>query len=86
MVYHPQGEQMNQRDRENLNFLLTIDQETFDDWVSQADDDDLEYALDLIREARLELVAQQFEIMDGVNHISSIIETKNLIERLRNKR
>jgi hypothetical protein len=48
-----------QRDRENLEFLLNLSPEDFDQWYAQASDDDIEYAADLITLKELELQDQQ---------------------------
>ena len=50
---------MKRRDRENLEFLLNLSPEGFDHWYSQASDDDIEYADDLITMKELELQDQQ---------------------------
>lgn len=71
---------MNNWDRDNLNFLLTIDSETFEDWLDQADEDDIDYAIELLRAAKSELIVQQMEVLDGVQDIST---ANNFIEQIR---
>jgi hypothetical protein len=71
---------MNDWDKDNLNFLLTIDSETFEDWLSQADEDDIDYAIELLRAAKSELIVEQMEILDGVQDIST---ANNFIEQIR---
>ena len=39
---------MNNQDRDNLKFLLSIDEQGFLTWVTQASDDDFRYAMELI--------------------------------------
>lgn len=73
---------MNDWDRDNLNFLLTIDSETFEDWLQQADEDDIDYAIELLRAAKSELIVQQMEVLDGVQDIST---ANNFIEQIRTK-
>jgi hypothetical protein len=41
---------MNTRDQGNLKFLLSIDRQGFIEWVNQASDDDIRYAVELIDE------------------------------------
>jgi hypothetical protein len=50
---------MKQRDKNNLDFLLNLSAEEFDNWYAQASDDDVEYAEDLITMMELELQDQQ---------------------------
>lgn len=74
---------MNKRDRDNLKFLMAIDEKTFDDWMNHADDDDIEYALQLIKIAKVELLSKQIELIDEVKDFS---DAKEVIERIKNIR
>jgi hypothetical protein len=62
--------EMNDWDRNNLHFILDSDEATLDDFYSWATEDDLAYALTLIREARAELLVQEAELMDEVGDVS----------------
>ncbi len=55
---------MNEWDRNNLHFILDSDEATLEDFYSWATEDDLAYALNLVREARTELLVQEAEILD----------------------
>lgn len=59
---------MNDRDLDNLQFLLTITPTQlaawYDDIVAHGDQDDIEYAMELIYAARNELELQLLEIHD----------------------
>lgn len=59
---------MNDRDLDNLQFLLTITasqlEAWYDDIVAHGDQDDIEYAMELIYAARNELELQLLEIHD----------------------
>lgn len=46
---------MNERDRENLQFLLNADEETLNDWYEKMDIDDHEYASEIMEEYAEEL-------------------------------
>lgn len=46
---------MNQHDRDNLNFLLSADTKTLKDWHSKVDQDDLDYAMELLEAYSREL-------------------------------
>lgn len=46
---------MDPRDFQNLSFLLTASTKTIEDWFEQTSEDDHVYALELLREARIEL-------------------------------
>jgi hypothetical protein len=74
---------MNEWDRDNLQFILNTTDESFEDWLDQADNDDVEYALSLIRTAKAELLTQEHELLDEVNDVS---DANLLIDRIRNVR
>jgi hypothetical protein len=61
---------MNSWDRENLHFILDSDEATLDDFYSWATEDDLTYALELVRTAMSELMVQEAELMDEVGDVS----------------
>lgn len=46
---------MNQRDTDNLNFLMTATDEALFEWYSLANEDDLIYAQELLLEYEMEL-------------------------------
>jgi len=56
--------EMNDWDRNNLHFILDSDEATLEDFYSWATEDDLAYALSLVREAKTELLVQEAEILD----------------------
>jgi len=57
---------MNEWDRNNLHFILDSDEETLEDFYSWATEDDLAYALSLVREAKTELLIQEADILDEI--------------------
>jgi len=57
---------MNDWDRNNLHFILDSDEATLEDFYSWATEDDLVYALNLVRTAVAELIVQEAELMDEV--------------------
>lgn len=73
---------MNARDRENLFFLLNVSQETFDEWANDVDIEDIEYALNLVREAKLEIIERA---IDKIDEVGDVTEAKYILERIKNK-
>jgi hypothetical protein len=71
---------MNDWDRDNLNFIMNASEEGFDEWLEQADNDDVAYALELIRMAKAELIVQEMELNDSVANFN---EANQLIERIK---
>lgn len=72
---------MNVWDRDNLNFIMNTTNEGFDEWLEQADNDDVEYALELIRMAKAELMVQEMEFTDEISNFS---EAAKLLDRIKN--
>ena len=54
---------MNERDRDNLNFLLHASPEVLKDWESKMPTDDLEYAQELLNAYALELREKSAELL-----------------------
>lgn len=63
---------MNQWDLDNFRFLMNIKQQEFDAWMEQASDDDIEYALELIKYARTELAVQLMEAAEEMEEFEEM--------------
>jgi len=74
---------MNDWDKDNLHFLLTVDPEVFEDWLAQADEDDVEYAIELLQQAKSELLLQKMEILDDVDDTT---DAKSILQKIRDRR
>ena len=72
---------MNEWDRDNLDFIMNSDHEDFEAWLLQASDDDVEYALELIKKAKLEYMVKELELTDEVPNFN---EAKVVIDKIRN--
>jgi hypothetical protein len=72
---------MNKWDRDNLEFIMNTTDEGFDEWLEQADNDDVAYALELIRMAKAELMVQEMEFTDEISNFS---EAAQLLDRIKN--
>lgn len=71
---------MNEHDRKNLEFILHTDESKFDDWLQTASDEDVDYALELIRIAKSELLVQEAEFYDAVVDLT---EANRIIDVIR---
>jgi hypothetical protein len=74
---------MNDKDLNNLNFILNVDDASFDDWLNQASDDDIDYALQLIQQARKDYTMKELELLDLEE--LDLTEANNVISRFRKK-
>jgi len=61
---------MNDHDRDNLNFLLSVTAEGFEAWLNQADDDDVNYALELLKMRKSEILVKLMDASDNVEDTS----------------
>jgi hypothetical protein len=72
---------MNEWDRDNLEFLLHIDNATFDEWYEQADDDDIQYARELIDMGRKEIIAMKR--LEDLDPVEDVTEANKVLNRFR---
>ena len=61
---------MNEYDRNNLDFLLSISTATLKDWYKKMSSDDIEYASDIMAQYSEELSMKSAMLDDDVNDIS----------------
>lgn len=69
---------MNDHDKSNLQYIMALSQEEFEVWYAEISDDDAEYAIELLKKARQELVAIEIELLDEVE---TFTEAKNILDR-----
>jgi hypothetical protein len=60
---------MNKHDRDNYLFIMSLSPQQFENWYATISDDDAQYAIELIRMARTELIQQTAEILDDVENL-----------------
>jgi hypothetical protein len=68
---------MNDHDKSNLEFLMSVTPETFEDWCSQVSEDDMAYAFELIRTAKAEVMCKFYELEDRVEITKEVFEYLN---------
>lgn len=61
---------MNEHDRNNLNFIMSLDEDGFEQWSATLSEDDVNYALELIKAARIEVLMKTAEYADEVEDTS----------------
>jgi len=61
---------MNDWDKNNLKFILSLDEEGFEDWYATLSDDDMDYAMELLQTARLEVNLQLASLHDDIEDVS----------------
>jgi len=61
---------MNDWDKNNIQFILSLDEEGFEDWYATLDTDDMDYALELLKQARTEVNMQLVSLHDDIEDVS----------------
>jgi hypothetical protein len=57
---------MNEFDKDNLDFFLKGPQQEFEDWCEQASTNEINYAINLVRQAKRELELEQVALFDNL--------------------
>lgn len=60
---------MNEHDRSNLNYILSMSYYEFEKWAKTLSQDDMEYAIELIKRGRSEIMVQTLELYDEVKSV-----------------
>ena len=61
---------MNCWDKNNLNFILSLNEDEFEDWYACLDEDDIAYAMELLKTARTEVNVQLASLNDDIEDVS----------------
>lgn len=76
---------MNSRDRANLEFLMNTPEDDFSEWLETASNDDVEYALELIRKSKTEKMIEIMELQDLMaQDVEDMDDARTVWERVRN--
>lgn len=75
---------MKKYDRDNLNFLMKCTEKDFDEWMDEASNDEVEYAMELIRQAKSELIIEEIELQDlTVKFEDDMDDAKQILKRIK---
>jgi len=74
---------MDKWDRDNLNFLLTVDEDTFDEFMAQSSEDDIQYAIELIQTHKAGLLTRQLELEDALVEETGLDQARAVLNRFR---
>ena len=74
---------MNPHDRDNLNYIMSLNDEEFDSWALGMPDDDIKYAIEIIQAARLELAEQEEALLDEVAVENNFAEANAVLQKFR---
>lgn len=61
---------MNDWDKNNLQFILSLNEDQFEDWYAALDEDDIVYAMELLKTARTEVNMQLVSLHDDIEDVT----------------
>lgn len=61
---------MNDHDLNNIRYIMSLDEHQFDEWMSKVGDDDINYAIEIIKARRVELMMEEALLNDEVEDLS----------------
>lgn len=64
MLHQCIPDDMSENDKHNLRFLLNVNDVVLTDWFNSVDEDDVNYAMELLALAKLELIDKAAELSD----------------------
>jgi hypothetical protein len=76
---------MNQHDKSNLEFIMSLNDKEFDVWLESIDDADADYAMQLIRDARSELLLQEMDLLEQTKS-ANFTHAKIILDRIMAKK
>lgn len=72
----------NERDHDNLTFLLNATTDTLTQWYSTASSTDIDYAMELLLAFRSELEVREVELSD---HVDDVSDAAKVLQRFQKK-
>ena len=61
---------MNDWDKNNLQFILSLNEDEFEDWYACLDEDDVAYAMELLKTARTEINMHLASLHDDIQNVN----------------
>lgn len=61
---------MNPHDLNNVRYIMSLTDDQFNEWADTLTDDDLSYAMEILRAARVENIRQELDLLDEVENLS----------------
>jgi hypothetical protein len=71
---------VNPYDLQNLNFIMSLTDDEFDEWMMTIGDDDIAYAIELIQLRRSELESEEIKFND---EITDFTEANTVIDYIK---
>ena len=73
---------MNDHDRSQLNFIMSLSDDDFQEWAEQSPVEDVQYAIELIQQARVESYMLEQDLTDALEE-SDLSEARAVLQKFR---
>lgn len=74
---------MNEHDRNNLRYIMSLNDFDFDSWAMELSNDDISYAIEIIQQARLDLIEQEEKLLDEIAAENNFAEANAVLQKFR---
>lgn len=74
---------MNPNDHKNVNFIMSLSNDQFEIWAVSLSQDDIDYAVEIIKQARLDLLEQEDTLMNAQAEDNNFAEAREVLSRFR---
>ena len=71
---------MNEYERRNLDFIMSMTDEEFDEFFADMPQDDIDYALELIQLGKTDLAMQEYALLD--EETADLSEARSVLARI----
>ena len=72
---------MNSNDRENVNFIMNLSDDEFESWASELSLEDIQAAINAIKQSRIELMDYEDSIMNATAEESNFAEARDVLKK-----
>ena len=72
---------MNPHDRENVNFIMSLSTSEFDAWAEELTTDDLSYAMEILRQARMDMLEQEDALINAQAEEDNYAEARDVLKK-----
>jgi hypothetical protein len=74
---------MDPNDHKNVNFIMSLSNDQFEIWAVSLSQDDIDYAVEIIKQARLDLLEQEDTLMNAQAEDNNFAEAREVLSRFR---
>lgn len=72
---------MNPNDRKNVNFIMNLSDDEFESWASELSIEDIQAAINAIKQSRIELMDYEDSIMNATAEESNFAEARDVLKK-----